>query len=58
MRPLDGDGLVSLDGNQRLIGDDVIAFVDMPVHDLRLFEALSQIRQYELAHGTDPLAIN
>ena len=52
------DGLVGLDGYQRLIGDDVIAFVDMPVHDLRLFEALSQIRQYELAHGISPLKIN
>jgi hypothetical protein len=36
----------------------VIAFVDIPVHDLRLFEALSQIRQYELAHGISPLTIN
>ena len=35
------DCLVGLDGNERLIGDDVIAFVDIPSDDLRLFETFS-----------------
>ena len=48
------DRLVGLDRNQRLIGDDVIAFIDMPGDDLRLFETFAEIRQHELAHEDIP----
>ena len=47
-------GLVGLDRHQRLIDDDVIALVDVPGDDLRLFEAFAEIRQHELAHGEFP----
>jgi hypothetical protein len=51
------DRLVGFDGEERLIGDDVIAFVDIPADDLRLFKAFSEIRQHELAHGTKSVEI-
>ena len=43
-------GLVGLDRDQRLVGDDVIALADMPGDDLGFLEALAQIRQVEDAH--------
>ena len=43
-------GLVSLNRDERLIGDDVIAFRDMPSDDLHLLEALAEIGQTEDAH--------
>src|SRR5439155_22036632 len=52
------DRLVGLDGNERLIGDDVIAFVDVPSDDLRVFKTFSKIRQHELAHGTKSVEIS
>ena len=51
------DRLVCLDGNERLIGDDVIAFVDIPGDDLCLLKTFSEIRQHELAHGTKSVDI-
>jgi hypothetical protein len=35
----------------------VIAFVDIPGYDLRLFKTFSQIRQRELAHSTTSVEI-
>ena len=57
MRPLQGDGnlnhgLVGLDRDKRLIGHHVIALVNVPGDDLRLFEAFTEIRQDELTHGS------
>ncbi len=41
------DGLVGFDGDQRLLGDDAIADVDMPTHDFRVMQALTEIGQIE-----------
>ncbi|MGY4289515.1 hypothetical protein ACVWXO_008781 [Bradyrhizobium sp. LM2.7] len=49
--------LVGLDGNERLIGDDVIALADIPADDLRLFKTFAKIGQRELAHGTRSIQI-
>ncbi len=43
--------LVGFNRNERLIGDHVVALVDVPRHDLGLFEAFAEIRQCELTHG-------
>src|SRR5262249_18884172 len=43
------NGLVGLYRQQRLVGDDVIAFVHQPSHDFSLFETLPEIGQCELA---------
>src|SRR5207248_9445803 len=43
-------GLVGLDRKQRLVDHDVIAFVDVPTNDLRLFEAFAEVGELELAH--------
>src|SRR5437667_11030736 len=51
------DRLVGFDGNERLIGDDVIAFVDIPGDDLRLFKTFSKVRQRELVHGTRSVGV-
>ena len=57
MRPLQGrghldHGLVGLDRHERLIGNHVIALIDVPSDDLGLLEAFTEIRQDELAHGS------
>src|SRR5262249_61489013 len=44
---------VSFDRHQWLVDDDIVAFVDVPGDDLRLFETLAQVRQEELAHRGD-----
>jgi len=59
MRPLQvrghfDHGLVGLHGNEGLVGDHVIALVDMPGDDLGLFEAFTEIGQVELAHERTP----
>jgi hypothetical protein len=43
--------LVGLDGDERLVNNDVIAFSDVPGDDLSFLEAFSKIRQQELMHG-------
>jgi hypothetical protein len=44
-------GLVGLDGDERLVNNDMIPFSDVPGDDLSLLEALSKIRQQELMHS-------
>ena len=44
--------LVGLDRYQQLIDDHAITLVDVPSDDFSLFETFTEIRQYELAHGS------
>ena len=54
MRPLQGEGTsttaLSVNGNERLIGNDVVTFIYKPGHDLRFLEPLAEIGQIELPH--------
>jgi hypothetical protein len=43
-------GLLGLDRQQRLVGDDMIALGDVPRYDLGLAEALAEVRQIERGH--------
>jgi hypothetical protein len=43
--------LVGLDGDERLVNNDVIPFSDVPGDDLSFLEALSKIRQQKLFHS-------
>ena len=45
------DRLVGFNRNERLIGDDMVALVDVPGHDLGFFKTFAEIRQCELAHA-------
>ena len=44
------DGLLGLDGEQRLIGDDVLSFGHVPSNDFGRLQSLSKIRELERCH--------
>src|SRR5262245_5748589 len=43
--------LVGLDGEKRLVNNDMIPFSDVPGDDFRFLKTLSEIRQQELTHN-------